>query len=523
MRKIQLSAAAPGKTFEPFWRNCVGAGRAGEGLRVNWQDHLKTSQEECGFRYCRFHGLLHDDMFVYRETDGKAEYNFQYVDEVFDMMLARHVRPFVEFGFMPKEMTANDGTVFWWKGRTAPPKDFAKWGALVEALVRHWTSRYGREEVLQWYFEAWNEPNLNGFWHGTKSEYFELYRWTANAVKAVDPAYRVGGPATSNFVPDERFDGETEDTSKQKTFTVENLNDLQWHGVWIEDFLAFCAREKLPVDFVSTHPYPTDFALDGHGKFGGRSRYRDSTVDDMRWLRDVVRASAYPKAELHLTEWNSSPTPRDHMHDQLPLGTYIVRTNLKGIGLVDSLSFWVFTDCFEEAGGATSIFHGGFGLINFQGIKKPAFHAYRMLNALGTEMLAQSDDGVVTRDPATGKLRALYCHYPDAMPDTPAMCRQRELLKPTIEHKADMTFSFAFSGLRPGATFTAEFIDRDSGFAFPLWEKQGCPEPPTREETALLRSAADTTRKIVLKADASGALRYDVTLSAWALLLLTED
>ena len=520
---VRLSAGMSGTGYQPFWSKCVGAGRAAEGLRLNWQEHLDTAHRECGFEYCRFHGLFHDDMFPYHEdAEGNPVYNFQYIDELFDRMLERGVRPFVEFGFMPRELAANDGTTFWWKGRTAPPKDFNRWGVFIEAFLRHLVRRYGREELRRWYFEVWNEPNLNGFWHGTRSEYFELYRHTARAVKAVDPEFRVGGPATSNFVPDERFDGETEDVSKQQTFRVEDIDQLAWHGVWIEAFLDFCAREKLPVDFVSTHPYPTDFALDGHGKFGGLSRKRDSVLDDLRWLKQTVARSAYPQAELHLTEWNSSPTPRDHMHDQLPLGAYIVRTNLECIGLVDSLSFWVFTDCFEEGGAGDSIFHGGFGLINFQGIKKPAFHAYRMLHALGTEMLLHDETGVMTRDPESGKLRGLYCNYPADFLKTPPICRQREQLPETINWPGDLNFELEVTDLKPGTVVEAEFVDRDSGFAFRRWEELGCPEPPTREETRLLREAAEATRKVLLRADEHGILRWQTRLQPWALLLLKE-
>lgn len=97
------------------------------------------------------------------------------------------------------------------------------------------------------------------------------------------------------------------------------MDSLSWKGVWIEDFLIYCAYNHLPVDFVSTHPYPTDFALDGQFDMKGRSRYLDSLNNDMNWLNKVIGKSAYPKAEIHLTEWSSSPTSRDYSHDYLPV------------------------------------------------------------------------------------------------------------------------------------------------------------------------------------------------------------
>lgn len=151
---------------------------------------------------------------------------------------------------------------------------------------------------------------------------------------------------------------------------MDDLDSLQWHGVWIEDFLRFCAAENLPVDFVFCHPYPTDWALDGQGQSRGRSRSRDSLHADMTWLREAVARSAYPNAEIHLTEWSSSPSPRDCEHDWLPAADYIVKSNLDCAHLADSLSYWVFTDIFEEGGGGPETFHGGFGLMSMHGIRK---------------------------------------------------------------------------------------------------------------------------------------------------------
>ena len=165
-----------------------------------WLEQLRLVHEACGFRYVRFHGLFHDDMFVYREADGRAIYNFQYVDDLFDRMLAIGVRPFVEFGFCPGDLATEKATVFWWKANGSPPKSLTRWGELVGRITRHWVDRYGIDEVRQWRFEVWNEPNLHGFFTGTKSQYFELYKVTVNAVKAIDPDLRVGGrPRATSF------------------------------------------------------------------------------------------------------------------------------------------------------------------------------------------------------------------------------------------------------------------------------------------------------------------------------------
>lgn len=256
---INLDVNKEGKPFSNFYQKCVGAGRAGEGLRADWQTQLKMAVDECGFEYIRFHGLFADDMFVFMTEDGQVRYNWQYIDSLFDALLDIGIRPFVELGFTPSDLASGDKTVFWWKGNVTPPASYEQWADMVGSAVRHWIERYGIEEVLQWYFEVWNEPNLPPFWAGSKSEYFELYRVTAEVIKGIHQELKVGGPATSNFVPDERFDGEKEDLSKHVTHKVEDIDSLSWKGVWIEDFLAYCAEHDLPVDFVSHSPLSNGF------------------------------------------------------------------------------------------------------------------------------------------------------------------------------------------------------------------------------------------------------------------------
>lgn len=504
-----------GKELKHTWSNCVGAGRANEGLRADWQQHLKTAADECGFRYLRFHGLLHDDMHVYTEENGIPHYNFQYIDKLFDYMLECGIRPIVEFGFMPKALASNDSTQFWWKGNVAPPVDYGKWTGLVEALVRHWMKRYGKEEIRTWYYEIWNEPNLKPFWDGTKSQYFELYRVSALAVKSVDPALRVGGPATSNYVPDGRFDGEKEDVSCQSTFRVEDIDKLEWRGVWIKDFLAFCEREKLPVDFVSTHPYPTDFALDGHGECSGRSRYRDSLYDDIMWLKDVIAKSAYPDAEIHLTEWSSSPISRDYTHDYLPAAAYVMRSNLTVSGLVDSLSYWVFTDVFEEVGAGPAPFHGGFGMLSLQGVKKPVFHAYRILNGLGRSEIARGEGYIFTRKGQ--RLSAAFYYYPEGYKGTPPMSVYPEQAAArecqTFGEKKQCDFTV--TGLKPGDAYLLRILHKED-IAVELWNRMGAPAELSREQEEQLRMQGEVMEEITLTVGENGVLEISFPMDSWS-------
>ena len=519
---IHINFCSEGQRYKPYWKTCVGAGRANEGLRAAFQRQLRQVQEQIGFRYLRFHGLLHDDMFVVRENEsGEKIYNFQYIDELFDSMLELRIRPFVELSFFPSCLKGGDATQFWWKANITPPETWDGWCALIDRLIRHWLQRYGEAEVRTWYFEVWNEPNLNSFWDGTRSQYFSLYAATAQTIKSIDPHLRVGGPATSNFVPDDRFDGETEDFTHHLTHKVDDLDNLHWHGVWIEAFLDYCAKHHLPLDFVSTHPYPTDFAFDQTGRMKGRTRNVDSTRQDMMWLKQTVQHSAYPNAEIHLTEWSSSPSARDCTHDYLQEAAYLVKCNLDGIGLADSLSFWAFTDVFEETGAGDSIFHGGFGLINYQGIVKPSFHAYRMLSRLGDTLLYRDEHAFFTKK--EGKLAALLYHYPLSSTVSMSPYPDRSRAQKELETGEAVTVSCTLTGLTPGAEILIETLDREHGWALPLWLDMGAPEPPTREETARLIEHANATDRRTVTADAQGTLTLQLSVCPWNVIGIYEQ
>lgn len=350
VRTISADAFREAGPLHRMFQFCVGAGRANEGLRADWQRQLRRVHEECGFRYIRFHGLFCDDMGVYQEDrDGRSIYNWQYTDGLFDFIVSVGMKPFVELGFMPGGLASGTQTIFWWRGNVTPPKDYAKWEAFVAAFVQHCTERYGRDEVRSWYFEVWNEPNLDGFWMGNPerksydewstvalAEYCKLYESSVRGVKSVDPAYRVGGPATA---------GEG----------------------WIDEMLAFCAQKKVPIDFVSTHSYATIAGyLDEHGNTGTVfSPDRNSITAGVKSVRKRMNRSPFAGAELHYTEWSSSYTPSDPIHDSYHSAAFILN-KIRHIGrAADSMSYWTFTDIFEEAGPRMTPFHGGFGMLNY--------------------------------------------------------------------------------------------------------------------------------------------------------------
>lgn len=373
------------------FKTCVGAGRANEGLRADWQQQLAIARKECGFKYIRMHGLLTDDMAVYREdAKGNPEYNYQYVDALYDYIVSIGMKPFVELGFMPSALASGSKTIFWWRGNVTQPKDYDKWAALIQNLTRHFTERYGRDEVKTWYFEVWNEPNLkDGFWVGSRDDYFKLYRYSAEAVKSVDKDYKVGGPATAG-------------------------------AAWVPEMIQFCSKNSVPIDFISTHAYGVKQGyLDEYGSTGTVLDKNPAAISgDIINSRKQIQASAIPGLELHYTEWSASYTPADPIHDSYHEAAYILNKIKQTGGAANSMSYWTFTDIFEEAGPRFTPFHGGFGLMNIEGIKKPAYYAYMFMNKLGNTELLNADSSSWACKDKKGGLQVLAWDYTYTLPDS---------------------------------------------------------------------------------------------------------
>jgi len=389
VRMIGVDVNAVQGPLDTSFKECIGAGRANEGLRADWQDQLREARRDCGFKYIRMHGLLTDDMGVYKEdAQGNPSYNWQYIDRLYDFLLSIDIKPFVELSFMPKGLASGSKTIFWWKGNVTPPKSYDKWADLIRHLVTHFQERYGHDEVKTWYFEVWNEPDLhNGFWTGTKEDYCKLYDVTARAIKSVSPDYRVGGPATAM-------------------------------GQWDESFLNFCYSNNVPLDFISSHNYGVKSGyLDETGQRGTViDPDPNSVVGRMINERKMIDHSPMPNLPLHFTEWSSAYTPTDFMHDTYQQAAFILSKVKAAYRSVDSMSYWVFTDIFEENGPRFTPFHGGFGLINYQDLKKPAFYAFKFLNELGPSELVNADPASWVCKSPDNSVQALFWDYTPIVP-----------------------------------------------------------------------------------------------------------
>ncbi|CAN7363993.1 beta-xylosidase [Paenibacillus sp. LjRoot153] len=482
--KVNFTVNLDSKTeaFPHYWELCIGSCHAYTALRADYQRLLTKAHEELGFKYVRFHGLLDDNMSVYTVLTGKELYSFHNIDVIFDFLLSIGMKPFIELGFMPSALASGDKTCFSYKGNITPPKSYDKWFELVNTLVKHLVERYGIEEVRTWFFEVWNEPNLKYFWAGSKEEYMKLYEYSARAIKQVDSLLKVGGPASSG-------------------------------NAWIPDFIDYCKNNNVAVDFISTHHYPTSDPLSTHHEIDIEAMMRLEEEEKKKafaalmnpnYERGVMavmtqnakrEAGDYP---LYYTEWNSAAFP--YKQDEPYSAAFVVKTLADNAGLVEGYSFWTFSDIFEESVQQSLPFHGGFGLLNIDGVPKPTYHAYRIMHGLGTERISMETCEIETLEllvtkKSAGLAMAIHNHNAPEQEITGAeVC---------ITFRGDLT----------GKQATIRVIDETHANPKAKWVGQGSPEYPTKHQLQELFKASEvTSRPVQLKQLPSGEWYLELTV-----------
>ncbi len=469
---IEVDTHAPSHPFPHFWEQMFGSGRAILSLRADYQRDLRSVKGITNFQYVRFHDILDDDIGVYGENqNGDPVYNFSYVDQIYDSLLAEGVRPFVELSFMPGKLSALPVAPhsFWYHPIVSPPKNWDRWESLVYQLTKHLVDRYGINEVSQWYFEVWNEPNID-FWAGDPKQqtYFELYDHAAKAIKRVSPRLRVGGPATAQ-------------------------------AAWVDSFIRHNVENNVPMDFVSSHVYGNDSAADVFGTDESIPR-NEMVCRAARKVFDQMKASARPNLPIIFSEYNASYMNEPDVTDSIFMGPWLADTIRRCDGLVNILSYWTFSDVFDEQGVVKTPFYGGYGMIAEGGIPKPSFNAFRLLHLLGNERLAlDSDSALVTRR-KDGSLAIAVWNY--SAPKETGLAERITLKLKNL------------SGAHQVMVYR---LDGDHGNALVAYSAMGSPSDPTQKQYEELRKAAAISPPEVFKLNSS---QINITLSPKALDLI---
>ncbi len=393
---VKINKNTETQSFNRHWTFSVGSAHAPYALRKDYFDQLKRVHGDLGIERVRFHGIFCDDMHtLHRATDilpipfgrGYTEQSFRQCAVAYDNILEAGMKPFVELSFMPKMLAGKRRKgMFFYKPNISPPRDYDKWYEYIRDFLRFLINRYGIDEVRQWYFEVWNEPDLKlPFFAGSRREYFKLYAVTAKAIKDTDSRISVGGPATSG-------------------------------SKWIGEFIDFCKKNNVPLDFISTHQYagdplggieqteknislkinlfaalrnknslPKNSILPIYRQFLGTEKanetlHRDGFIKSAENIKKT--AEGLP---IFYTEWNMCAAFSAPCNDTSMAAAYIIHSILGSLENVDGSSIWCFSDLFEEFHQFPEEFHGGFGIMTQSGIPKPSYHALWLLNHAGSE------------------------------------------------------------------------------------------------------------------------------------------
>ncbi|MDA3959367.1 MAG: hypothetical protein PF961_01150 [Planctomycetota bacterium] len=479
LRVAREPAAAP---LRMPWREAVAVGRGFELLRADVREHLARCQREIGFKACRFHAIFHDEVgVVTRGSEGELVYRWHHLDQIYDALLELGLKPFVELNPMPACLASGDQTMFHYRMNVTPPADFGEWGEFIEAFARHCVTRWGLDEVRSWNFEVWNEPNLSGFWSGTKEEYFQLYASAARALKRVDAQLQVGGPASSKCA-------------------------------WLDDLIAWCESEDVPLDFLSTHLYSQDEFVEFDDRAGSPHEPNAFFIDRLRAAKAEVG-----DRPLHITEWNSlscgsSKTvdwTGNPSVDNAYAGAFAARMALELDQDVDTLCWWVASDRFEEGGVPQAPFGSIYGLLTVDGIPKSSYNALQLCARLRGARQSVSGDAapngcglVATRECETVHVVAYHQPFMAAGPAQP----WQTTVRIPVDHAEQVV--------------TAIRVRAGAGSAYETWLALGRPQDPSPAQMAVLRAHAVPEHTMTRHQAEQGELALSVTVAPNEVLYL---
>ncbi len=490
-----IRSDTPRIPHKKHWQFCVGSGHALLALRTDYTRQLKFIHDTLGIERVRFHGIFNDDMRTRANlaelfpAPGAADFveeNFRACGIAYANVLAAGMNPLVELSFMPSSMSKNNVQgVFYYKPCIDVPKDFDEWAAYVQRFVRFLIHRYGAEEVRTWLFEVWNEPDLQVvFFSEDKDAYFRLYETTARAVKSVDPAIRVGGPATSG-------------------------------SKWIASFVRFCKENDVPVDFITTHQYAGDplggvestgddleaeqaeggeswpewmnrmgerlAALEDRSLLSGlrainpdQTETTDMPNDHFRKNSAVVRQQA-GELPVYYTEWNLNATLGAYTNDTRKEAAYDVKNALDVADNVDGSSLWCFSDIFEELHPFVQEFYGCWGLLSQSGIPKPVYY--------GMKLLADAPDTRLDLGPDATDGEIGIAAFTDEKETHVLLFRQK--MKQLDLPKEECVVQIELP-TRP-QNVSLQRIDEEHGNPLKLWEEMGKPDYLNRAEVESIK------------------------------------
>jgi xylan 1,4-beta-xylosidase len=427
---------------------------------------------------------------VYTEdANGKPVYDFTILDGIFDAYKAAGVRPMVELGFMPRDLATDlpdrrepyqvhypQSTI---SGKSNnPPKDYKKWGELVRLVTAHLVERYGKDEVLKWYFEVWNEPDID-YWHTTPEAYWKLYDYAVEGVRAALPAAKVGGPASTS-------PGREKANLFLKNF-LEHVNSGK----------SAATGGPVPIDFISFHAKGLPKIEEGNVTMGINRELTDAdkgfalvaSFPKFRHL-PIIISEADPEG---CAACSSKVNPANNYRNGTLYPAYTAAAfkalfELQDRHSVDLLSMLSWSFEFEDKD-----YFEGFRSLATNGVDKPVLNVFRMFGLMSGERVKTQSDGAVPLETlvSTGVRQA---------PDVDAMATHKadeaavlvwnyhDVNKPAEATPTSVTIKGIPAGVHR-VLLEHYRIDNTHSNAYTVWQRMGSPQHPTSQQYAELRAA----------------------------------
>ncbi|MDW7662327.1 MAG: helix-turn-helix domain-containing protein, partial [Bacillota bacterium] len=474
-----------GATFLKPWNRLMTFGYAAHGLEKEVQDVLKQVHDELGVQYVRFHGIFSDEMLsVHTDQNGKIRYDYKTIDSLLDQMIGIGVRPFMEVGFMPKHLVTGDFKFFKWGARIGKPLNLDDWTTFIQEFMEHLIDRYGMEEVTSWYFEFWNEPDIQGiFWIDDLEDFFELFKATYYVMKKISADLKVGGFGNMSF-------------------TI--------HNEWLDQMAIYLKKNQIQLDFFSFHTYPVeirgglDFQIDqnisdflnGNGSEQiinkislGDSNLTGELID--RTIERIESLGVLVKSEYWITEFNSSTLPNDLVHDTCFMTAFLVKNFLESRNKVSGIGFWTLTDHYDELEIDKSQYYGGFGLFARGGIAKAAYNSYWLLSKVHGKVVGEGPGYIVTiSDDKYFILIYHYVHYNRLYQNMDVSQMDALNRYKVFDCHEKLKFNIKIEGLKGSFQEEIFTVNRKQGSSFDAWTEMGAPEDLSKEAVTHLKSKA---------------------------------
>ena len=502
----KISIAAQGTPLKHNFRKFTTVGRAKELLLADVQKMLTELQSEIGFEYIKFHGLLSDDMLVYSEDEnGNPKYSFVYIDKVFDFLLSIHLKPLVQFSFMPKALALTpERTAYFSPYVLSLPKSLQKWKDLVAALTNHLIERYGFHVVKEWLFCCWNEPDTSVYLFGFQNDedYYALYKATYDTVKSIDKRLVFGSPSL---------------------LISYNKNQL-----WCKRYIEWCKANDCVPDFMNIHYYDNDFtdeSFEGHRPahplHSRLNRDENSFAKCITKAKNMFEDLGIENLPIYLTEWNLTVSHRNLLNDTCFKSCYLAKNLLENYDLLDSFGYWVLTDMIEETLPSKEQFHGGLGLYTYSGIKKPHYYTFRFINRLGNKLIAKGNGYFITKSHRKIQIIAYnYEHFNHLFAQGETFDMQFTERYTPFNKLGTMDLSLELTDLKSeNCIIREQIVNQTYGSAFDEWIRMGA-QPLSNEDVEYLKNISVPKLYVRKEAIENNTITYNASLDPLEIRLI---